>query len=142
MKETVLPEAILRAMWPEDRLTLGRAGQTSEEAQAKSARREEGKIHKEISNWLSLHRDELYFDHSAMNRRTTNRPGHPDYTVIRKGEVCLLEIKAPGCKPSPVQQEVHSWLNKTGTTVWVVFSSAEAIKTVRRELRLDETSTQ
>ncbi len=54
MKATVLPESFLRCMKEEDRKSLGKAGLTASEANAKCSRRSEKELQKHIVNLLRL----------------------------------------------------------------------------------------
>lgn len=50
-------------------------------------------------------------------------PGHngvPDRIVFIEGEAFLIELKAPGKKPRPLQLKVHAQLLKVGVEVLVM----------------------
>jgi hypothetical protein len=91
-------------------------------------------MHEEVIRWLSLHRDELFFDHSRMDRATTSRVGAADFVIQRGGRVLNIEMKIPGEKPTEKQHEVHAWIAKTGGNVHICYSSAEAIALVKSTL--------
>jgi hypothetical protein len=49
--------------------------------------------------------------------------GVPDRIVfLPGGRIILVEVKAPGCHPSPLQQRVHLMLSQLGADVRVVDS--------------------
>lgn len=49
--------------------------------------------------------------------------GVPDRIVILpKGRIHFVELKAPGQKPTPLQQVQHRKLTALGCTVWVIDS--------------------
>lgn len=131
---TVLSEAFLRRMRPEDRASLGKAGVTATEAQSKWQKGEERKMHDAFEQWLALHRSELYWDHSRMDKPTSNRVGHPDFVIQHGNRVTNIELKAPGGKLTDKQREVHDWIKAAGGQVYVCYSAAEAIDVVRLEL--------
>jgi hypothetical protein len=113
-----------------ERMRAGLVPQTP----TKRERQAERAIHDAFEQWLSLHRDDLCWNHSRMDRKTSDRVGWPDFTIVSKGSICLIEMKRPGEKPTDAQREVHTWLNATGTPVWLCHSAAGAIETTRREL--------
>ena len=68
----------------------------------------------------------LTFTHPRADRRTTIEVGHADF-IIRAGGRCLaLEFKAPGCSPSPAQQEFLRKEWAAGNPAAIVYSAAEA----------------
>lgn len=47
--------------------------------------------------------------------------GVPDRVVMFPGGICVLvELKAPGRKPTPLQLRQHEALRRLGFTVWVI----------------------
>lgn len=88
-------------------------------------------MHEEFSSWLEHHAHELYWDHSRMDRATSNRVGHPDFVIQRSGQVLNIEMKVQGGRLSEKQAEVHAWIERAGGRVYVCRSSAEAIKITR-----------
>lgn len=127
----VLPDHVLRLMSPEDRAKLGKAGQTAAEAREKFDARLERTMHDEFERWLGLHRDKLYWDHSRMDRATSNRVGHPDFVIQRAGRVLNIEFKVLGAPIRTKQIEVHEWIARTGGCVHVCYATEEAIKVTR-----------
>jgi hypothetical protein len=128
---TTFPEAFLRLMRPEDRARLGKGGVTQSEAQHRFAQQAERRMHDEFARWLGLHRDELYWDHSRMDKATRNRKGHPDFVIQSAGCVLNIEFKAPGNTLSADQKEVHAWLRRVGSVPHVCFNVESAIALVR-----------
>lgn len=61
----LLPQKFLKAMRPEDRNPMGKAGVTTPEAKAKFDARTEKEVHKQICQWLDLH--EIYYVHHRMD---------------------------------------------------------------------------
>lgn len=61
--------------------------------------------------------------------------GMPDrFVFLPRGVIKLVELKAPGKKPSPRQSLVHGMLKSMGFDVWVIDSTSgvdEFIKSVK-----------
>ncbi len=57
----------------------------------------------------------LVFKWSSPNQR-----GVPDRIFIREGRVLFVEFKAPGKKPTKLQEHIHAKLNAQGCEVAVV----------------------
>lgn len=56
-----------------------------------------------------------------------NLAGVPDRIVILPGgRVVFVELKAPGCRPTPLQQRIHRMLEERGCDVRVL-ASVEAV---------------
>lgn len=132
----VFPDGYLKALPPDERAKLGKAGLTSEEAQESYTAKSEKEEHSQFEAWMNLHKDELYWDHSATRKGTTNRPGHPDFVVQHKGKCLNIEMKIKGGKLRPQQEVVHAWIRKTGGEVHVCYSAGEAIAVVRKEFSI------
>lgn len=107
------------------------SGTPPTEAQKRWQKGEEKRIHEEFEKWLRLNRDELYFDHSRMDRATTNRVGAPDFVIQHAGQVLNIEIKTPTGKLSEKQKDIHAWIERTGGIVHVIRSTAGAIALVK-----------
>ena len=58
------------------------------------------------------------------------RAGVPDLVAVKAGHTYALELKAPGGRLSPVQQEVHAALAAAGATVAVATGLDEALATL------------
>lgn len=119
---------------PKHRAGLGKAAITSSEAQRRYARQEEKRMHEKFEEWLKLHQDELYWDHSRMDQKTTNRKGHPDFVIQSGGRTLNIEFKVPGNVLSEDQEAVHEWLFKVGSIPRVCFDVATAIEVTRMTL--------
>lgn len=132
----VLPNSTLTKMRPEDRESLGRAGMTAEEAQAAYTVKTEKEMHAIFEAWLNLRKDEIYWDHSRMDRGTSNRPGHPDFVIQHKGRALNIELKLPKGKLSDKQEVVHAWILRTGSSVHTCFTAQDAIAITRKEFGL------
>lgn len=122
-----------RAMIPDAvRASLGTAAITSTEAQRRYARTQEKKMHEEFEQWLNLHRDELYWDHSRMDKATSNRKGHPDFAIVAGGLALMIEFKVPGGALSEDQRETHAWLESVASPAHVCHAVADAIALARK----------
>lgn len=105
--------------------------QTAAEATQRHAARLEKRMHEQFEQWLGLHRDKLYWDHSRMDRATRNRPGHPDFVIQREGKALNVEFKCLGSKLSEKQCEVHAWIEQVRGWIIVCYSTEQAIKVTR-----------
>lgn len=56
--------------------------------------------------------------------------GTPDWLVVFRGRVTLLEFKRPGKEPRPEQVEWHAKAARNGVTVFVVTSVEQALRAV------------
>jgi hypothetical protein len=81
---------------------------------------------------FSVLNDGLYSKSDAAKRRWMGLlAGVPDLCVIdRGGRAFFLEIKQPGGKPSEIQQEVMTRLDRLGSLTAVVCSLEEAQRTL------------
>lgn len=126
MKPVVLPENILNKMSPDDRKKLGKAGATKAECDAKQLAKSEKEVHKQISQWLTLH--DIYFCHSRMDRKTTNQRGQPDYMFAWKFDRAALarpvaiEVKVGSNKLSDEQKDVMMQMETNGWFYFLVDS--------------------
>lgn len=118
-------EAMLRRMDPEDRKSLGSAGVTFAEAQAKASERDERAVQKLIAQ--DLNRRDLFFWQSRMDKATRTRKGMPDFMIVLPGGRALaMEVKMPGGLISDDQQKVFTeYWDKTGEVVHIVLSFAD-----------------
>lgn len=63
----------------------------------------------------------------AMKWTSPGHPGVPDRIVfLPGGRVVLVELKAPGKKPTPLQAKTHEALRALGMTVLVIDSMEDA----------------
>lgn len=129
MKDIILPDAMLRAMRPEDRASLGKAGQTSEEAQAKFLAGEEDKLQEAIRKYLTLHG--IHFINPSMRRRSALPKGWPDFTFSYRGTPMAVEAKTEVGKCDADQLECHARLTKDGWSVLV----ARTLDDIQRAFR-------
>lgn len=56
--------------------------------------------------------------------------GTPDWLVVFRGRVTLLEFKRPGQEPSPEQVDWHERAARRGVTVHIVSSVEQALRAV------------
>lgn len=88
---TVLPDSFLRRIDPMDR-PKGKAGVTTEEAQAKYARGQEKRLQNDCANLLRQRG--IWFRQMPYGRKTP-WPGFPDFLIVLpSGMVMMLECKA------------------------------------------------
>lgn len=122
---TLLPNHFLEKIDPKDR-PKGKAGMTAAEALAKAEAKSERDIQNQIANWLLLHG--VWFTRSAMNKRTTNTLGTPDFLLAVNGRAIGLEVKFGAGKLRPEQENAITEMGKNGWCVAVVRSLPEAIE--------------
>jgi hypothetical protein len=82
----VLPEGFLKALPAEERKKLGRAGITSEEAQARYVAGQEKKVQRDIATWLN--RERIYFESDRIDRKTSGKKGALT-SRLRRGPVAF-----------------------------------------------------
>lgn len=120
-----LSNNILTKMDPETRKKLGQL--TAQEATEKNDRDLERQMHVEVAR--ELYRNRIYFIEARMDKRSTIKVGHPDFTCILKNQVFLIELKVKGGRPlSNDQLNVIDELKQAETDVLVAYSSKEAIE--------------
>jgi hypothetical protein len=125
----LLPDNILKCMSKADRVRLGKAGLTGQEASRKAAVRAERDEHNLLANWLRLH--DLWFWHARTDRRTGSTVGTPDFLIIVHGRCLPIELKVGSNTLSPAQVDVKEHLERTGTIVAIAHSATEAIEYIR-----------
>lgn len=131
---TVLPDKILAAMPESERKRLGKAGVTSDQAQAAFEARNERELQRQINNWLLLQQNEgrLYFNWNRSDKRTTCRIGWADYTILLPhGRLLLMEAKFGDGKLSPEQMKLQSMCLLLGHAYVVVTTLQAAITTIK-----------
>jgi hypothetical protein len=126
----LLPDNILTKLSEADRRSLGRAGMTSAEAQAKYATGVERAEQKIFSMWLTQRG--LYFIQARADRKSTIRVGHPDFSIFRDGRTLFLEMKCPHAQPTKEQIQCINELRTAGFEAEIVRSAASAIETTKR----------
>lgn len=120
---TVLPENILRRMSPEDRKTLGKAGQTAAEAGAVADKRAERILQREIAQYLNLRG--IAYGWARTDKRSTYTESWPDFTCAVNGTPVAFEVKNATGKPTAEQEKCHEAMRGNGWQVFVVRSLAE-----------------
>jgi hypothetical protein len=125
----VLPEGFLRALPLEERKRLGRAGLTSEEAQARYVADQEKKLQRDIATWLN--REQIYFESDRMDRKTSGRKGRADFRVCVEGQWLSLEAKSETGKLTKEQAAEAARLRKSGGKFVVCSSLKSAIDAIR-----------
>lgn len=74
----------------------------------------EKQIEKKVSEYAKAKKWLTYKFVSPANR------GVPDRIFMREGSVFFIEFKAPGKKPSPLQEHVFKVMRFTGMDVYVI----------------------
>lgn len=105
---------------------------TGAEAIVKHAARLERAIHDDLRQFLQL--KQIPFVTSTFGRKGTLRVGWPDFTCLFKGRACCVELKCPGQKLKPEQEQVAAELEKAKVPFAVCTSSQEAIQFIISEL--------
>lgn len=122
---TVLPNAFLKRMRPEDRAKLGKAGMTAEEAEAAFVARTESELQIQIKTMLN--RNGIKVVRSRMDKRTTTEKGTPDLIFAVNGQPIAWEVKMPGKKPTAEQVETMRDMTANGWRCSVVESYDQAL---------------
>lgn len=125
-----LPEHVLNKMAKADRGNI----LTAAEAQLKEAVRTERQEQGTFAAWLSLaqSRGELYFTWSRTDKKTTLRPGFPDFAVFLNGHrTVFLEFKSPTGDLSKEQTNAAELLVSLGFFYVVVMTGGEAIHVIK-----------
>ncbi len=127
---TILPDNVLTKMSPADRKRLGRAGITSDEAQAKMDYRLERELQSQIMN--DLVRRGFPVLSNRTNKRHTGKKGQPDLMIFAPNNLLLMELKrAEDGKLSDAQIKLHAALKSTGYTVHVVTSFTQYLGLIK-----------
>lgn len=121
-KPEILPNNVLRLLSAEDRKPMGKAGITTEEAQAKADTRREKELQKDMENLLRQRN--IFFVRSRMDKRTSTRKGIPDFIIILpRGRALMVEAKVEGGELSQDQRDVFTdYWTQTGQVVHIVFN--------------------
>jgi hypothetical protein len=99
---------------------------TQAEADDAGAKKAEKAIHVLFESWLML--NELDYVHARMDKKSTIKAGHPDFTIFGpKGTTVFVEIKVPGKTLSVDQMAVMLSLLRKGHHYMVCHSDVEAI---------------
>jgi hypothetical protein len=130
-----IPEHIRRLMPKEDRQDLGERAITNEEALCRADIKAEKELQKNIENLLRLYGIES--NRSRMDRKKTDRVGWPDFVFGIKGTnskyaiACAVEIKLPGGKLQPEQEQILGKLKRDGWAVATIHSVKEMIDWIK-----------
>ena len=140
MKLPAVPsEGLLRALPPEDRKRLGRAGMTRAEAEKKYLAGQEEELQRDIYKWLFYH--EIYFEWDRMDKRTSGKRGRADFRICvpvwlepikeRVGLWLSVEAKTGAETLRPAQAAEAARLRKSAGRFIVAYCLADVIKAVR-----------
>jgi hypothetical protein len=133
-----LPDHFLSKLPPEERKKLGRAGMTSEEAQASYVARSEKALQLAVSEWL---RAQKYpFFSPRFDKRTTWQIGAPDFVVCVEGFFVCVECKSLHGKLSKEQEAIMSYVTMGGGMYLVIHEVEELAKALLTTTREGATS--
>jgi hypothetical protein len=96
----------------------------------------ERKEQRDFANWLILNK---YYDGTVWHRTdkpTGARRGTPDFIVPIWGGVLYIEFKLPGEDLSKDQKEFRACIEAKGHTLYICYSSGEAIALVKQKDQL------
>jgi hypothetical protein len=125
-----LPEHFLNKMSKADRNGV----LTAAEAQLKEAVRTERQEQSTFANWLNLAqgRGELYYTWSRTDKRSTLRPGFPDFAIFLNGRrTVFIEMKGPAGILSKEQTDVAELLGSLGFLYCVIATAGEGIHIIK-----------
>lgn len=130
---TVIPPNIAALMTPETRASIGAGAELPVESETKYIERVEGAMHKAVIQYCNL--KGVGYVHAQMNKKSTIKKGHPDFTCYFNGKVCFLEMKIPGRPCTPEQINCIAEIGDVqNCPVLVARSSQEAIDFIRKHL--------
>lgn len=124
MKSTLLPNNILKAMSPADRLPLGKAGKTNAEIQAGIVAKNEKELQRHIANLLNL-RGIIYFQ-SRFGKPTTIRKSAPDFLFVFRKQPMAWEVKFGNNKLSDEQYEMAVKMGANGWQCKTIYTIEQA----------------
>ena len=128
-----LPEHILSKISAAERKPMGKAGVTASEAQLVWQKGEERKLQALIK--ADAERRGYYVLVPATNKKSTIRPGHPDFSLWGPGgKTCCIEAKAAGGVLSQAQRECIAELQALGVPCLVATDLKTAIDFMREHL--------
>ncbi len=126
-----LPDKVLRLIDPAVRATLGRHYRTMDEINTHNEHRNERALHNQVENLLRL--KGIAYLHQRMDRKSRGIKGWPDYVFavlllptasktdptgnVRTPVPCAWELKLPGKKLSPEQEELMRRMT-SGVNAW------------------------
>jgi len=121
----LLPNHILEKMNPSDR-PKGKAGMIAAECGEAYALKSERDLQNLIAN--ELLRRGIWFTRSAMNKRTTNTVGTPDFLFCVHGLFCAVEVKHAAGKLRMEQSLALSEIRVNGGRAVVVRGFEEFVQ--------------
>ncbi len=84
----------------------------------------ESKVQQKIRNYLNRQ------GWLVVKIITCSLPGWPDLMAMRSGRLIIIEVKAPGEKPSPLQLARHNQLRQAGFEVHVIDDASNVEKVI------------
>lgn len=128
--EGPLPDHFLSKLPPEERRKLGRAGMTSEEAQARYVARSERELQGQVAQHLNRH--QIPFFNPRMDRKSTVQVGMPDFVVCLppNGRFVGIETKCQATRGrlSPEQEASMARILAAGGTYLIIYSLEQLIQ--------------
>lgn len=133
MNPLALPDKLLSKMSAKDRKSLGKAGLTRAEVDAKATAKCERDIQDKIRQFLDLRG--WFYAWQRMDKRASGKLGQPDFVIclpFRRGVAdhglfCAIECKMPGNSPTPQQQTALQAIHRDGGEILVTSSAQSAI---------------
>ncbi len=122
-----LPDSLLRRVAPADRRAAGLPCPVAELtvlATVKAYKKREKELQEQITNWLRIRG--ITVIRSRTDHKTSNNVGTPDLLFAIRGRAVALEVKLPGCKPTPGQEKFLCALAGNGWKIAIVHSLDEA----------------
>lgn len=86
----------------------------------------ESKIQKEIMDALTA------FGFFVYKVESGNKRGIPDINAIALGKSCYIEVKQPGKKPTPIQEEAIREIKQHGCIAFVTDSLRDCIEQLKQ----------
>jgi hypothetical protein len=130
-----LPENILRAMNPKDRLPLGKGFKTSAEAQAVCDAKSERELQNQMENWFRLNGIPAF--RQRMDKKSNMPTGTPDFLCCVDGWFVAFEVKIGRNTTTMEQMNRLASINHAKGCARVVFSLDGVKKTVA-DLRMNQ----
>lgn len=130
----LLPENIRKCMPKEDRKHL--RIQTEQEISDRASRGEELELHKQVESWCR--RNGVIYVHSRTDKKSTIAPGHPDFTLLRNGKGCLLELKSEHGSLTKEQIELLPEISNAEVPYLCTASYAQAVRFAIENLDMRE----
>ena len=123
---TIVPEAFLRALPPEERRALGRTGMTRQECETHIVYEQEKALQRLCAQWLTLH--DIYFETDRMDRRTSGKCGRADFRICHHGHWLSCECKVAGQPLTQAQEREADRLRNSGGVFVVVRELGDLIQ--------------